>query len=125
MRIPWRFAVAATCSDQLRDASVSIASGDVITTATLMRAAAASSSTCVTACSGVAMIARSTGAPIARNEGNERCPSTEAWRGFTAYVGPLNPPASMFSKTTRPSDPSRAEAPTSATEPGLRSGRRA
>ena len=82
-RMPRRFAIAVTLRRHARAAAVSAISGNDISTA---HAGCARSSSRIPGigAGGVAMIARSTGLPIAASVGYARRPNTVRWLGFTA-----------------------------------------
>ena len=48
----------------------------------------------------------------------QRLPATSLYLGFTGQTSPSNPPFTMLLTTTRPTEPLRTDAPTTATDLG-------
>ena len=122
-RMPRFFAIVVTSRRHARDTALSAISG-YDSNAALLICARSSSRIPGTVEGGVAMTARSIGLPIAASVACAGRPKSRRWFGLTAKISPWNCPASRFSKTVRPSEPVRSDAPTSATDFGVSSGAR-
>ena len=95
-RTPRLRATAATSRRQFVPTAGSSVSGSDMRAAVRSRAFG-SARMPATADGGAAMIARSTGLPIAPSVANARRPKTLRWFGLTAYSSPVKAPASRFS----------------------------